>query len=70
MIVQGGVVEFPQALADQLNEGGRVACIFMKGALGEARLGLKQNGKITWRMAFNAGAPVLPGFESAAEFQF
>ncbi|WP_282127344.1 protein-L-isoaspartate O-methyltransferase family protein [Roseobacter litoralis] len=70
VIVQGGVVEFPQALADQLNEGGRVACIFMKGALGEVRIGHKQNGKITWRMAFNAGAPILPGFARAAEFQF
>ncbi|ABG31362.1 protein-L-isoaspartate O-methyltransferase [Roseobacter denitrificans] len=70
MLVQGGVVEFPQTLADQLNEGGRVACIFMVGALGEVRIGRKQNGKISWRMAFNAGAPVLPGFEKAAAFQF
>ena len=69
IIVEGGVTEFPSALIDQLNEGGRVACIFMKGALGEARIGRKQNGSITWRMAFNAGAPILPGFASAVEFQ-
>lgn len=69
IVVQGGVAQFPDALIDQLNEGGRVACIFMEGALGEARIGRKQNGSITWRMAFNAGAPVLPGFASAVEFQ-
>ena len=32
------------------------------------RIGTKLDGVITWRYAFNAGAPVLPGFARRAEF--
>ena len=70
IVVEGGVTEFPQGLADQLKEGGRVACLFVEGALGEVRIGRKQAGRITWRLAFNASAPVLPGFDKEAEFEF
>ena len=69
IVVEGGVTEFPQGLADQLKEGGRVACLFVEGALGEVRIGRKQAGRITWRLAFNASAPVLPGFDKEAEFE-
>lgn len=68
VIVQGGVEEFPAALAAQLKEGGRAAAVFMQGALGEARIGLKAQGAIRWRAAFNAGAPVLPGFARPRAF--
>ncbi|MCC5985652.1 MAG: protein-L-isoaspartate O-methyltransferase [Rhodobacteraceae bacterium] len=70
VIVQGGVEVFPEALAAQLKEGGRAAAVFMEGALGVVRIGLKRDGRITWRDAFNAGAPVLPGFGRAVEFTF
>lgn len=68
ILFQGGVESLPDAFAEQLSEGGRIACIFMDGALGTVRLGHKSNGRITWRYAFNAGAPVLPGFSASAEF--
>lgn len=68
MILQGGVEEFPRALASQLREGGRVICLFMNGALGVARLGVRQGDQIAWRDVFNAAAPVLPGFEKQAAF--
>ncbi|MDW3183809.1 protein-L-isoaspartate O-methyltransferase [Roseobacter sp.] len=70
MLVQGGVAELPLALQDQLKEGGRVACLFMQGALGEVRIGHKQGGAISWRMSFNAGAPVLAGFAKEKAFEF
>lgn len=69
MILQGGVVDFPQALADQVKDGGRVACLFMEEALGEARIGYKRRDQLVWRRVFNATAPVLPGFARAAAFQ-
>ena len=69
IIVEGGVEELPEALIDQLNEGGRIGCIFMQGALGEARVGRKSDGSVTWRQAFNAAAPVLPGFAREAAFE-
>lgn len=69
IVVEGGVQEVPQSLLDQLKEGGRIAALFMNGALGEVRIGRKRGDQVSWRMSFNAGAPVLPGFERAEEFQ-
>jgi len=68
ILVQGGVERVPDALADQLSDGGRIACIFMDGELGIVRLGLKTDGAITWRFAFNAAAPVLEGFTAERAF--
>lgn len=69
IVVQGGVMDVPVALTDQLKDGGRMACLFMDGALGEVRLGYKRGNQISWRMAFNAAAPVLSGFRKEAVFQ-
>ncbi len=69
ILIQGGVEALPAALTEQLKEGGRVACLFMKGALGEVRIGYKLDGKMNWRMSFNAGAPVLNGFANTNAFQ-
>ncbi|MBU2959591.1 protein-L-isoaspartate O-methyltransferase [Citreicella sp. C3M06] len=68
IIVQGGVAVLPDTLLAQLKDGGRIACIFMDGALGTVRIGWKIDGAISWRFAFNAAAPVLKGFEKKAEF--
>lgn len=70
IIAQGGVAEMPTPLIDQLKDGGRIACVFMDGALGEVRIGYKRGDQVSWRMVFNAAAPVLPGFEREAAFQF
>mgnify|MGYP001627822576 FL=1 len=68
ILVQGGVEKIPANLLAQLKDGGRVASLFMKGALGEVKIGYKSGDQISWRFAFNAGAPVLPGFAEEAEF--
>ena len=68
IILEGAVEEMPEALTDQLKEGGRIAAVFMDGALGMVRIGLKSGGKISWRFSFNATAPVLPGFSEAPSF--
>lgn len=68
VIVQGAVENLPQAIIDQINEGGRIGCLFAEGALGVARVGYKIDGRLSWRYAFNAGAPVLPGFEKHTAF--
>lgn len=69
VVLQGGVGQFPSGLMAQLKEGGRVAALFMEGALGVVRVGYKIDGTVNWRFAFNASAPVLPGFEKAREFK-
>jgi protein-L-isoaspartate(D-aspartate) O-methyltransferase len=66
--VQGGVEQVPETIGAQLKEGGRIVCLFMEGALGVVRVGWKRDGQLAWRDAFNAAAPVLPGFERQREF--
>ncbi len=68
ILVQGGVAQLPDAIAEQLKDGGRIACLFMEGALGIVKIGYKTAGALSWRFAFNASAPVLPGFEKEAAF--
>lgn len=68
IIVQGAAEQFPDSLSSQLAEAGRVACVFMDGALGVVRIGVKRSGQVAWRDAFNASAPVLPGFAQARAF--
>ncbi|KPQ08562.1 MAG: protein-L-isoaspartate(D-aspartate) O-methyltransferase [Rhodobacteraceae bacterium HLUCCA12] len=68
IVVQGGVETFPPALEDQLKEGGRVMAVFMDGALGVVRVGVKRQGAIRWMDAFNAAAPVLEGFGKEKAF--
>ncbi len=66
--IQGGVEVVPQALLDQLREGGRIGAVFMEGALGIAKVGYKIDGVVSWRQVFNAAAPVLPGFAAPRGF--
>lgn len=68
VILQGGVEEMPDEILSQVKEKGRICAIFLDGALGIVRIGYKIDGAITWRMAFNATAPVLPGFVKRAQF--
>ncbi|KRS17137.1 protein-L-isoaspartate O-methyltransferase family protein [Roseovarius indicus] len=68
IVIEGAVAHLPEALTDQLKDGGRIACLFMEGTLGAVRIGYKIDGKMTWRFSFNAGAPVLPGFERHSAF--
>jgi protein-L-isoaspartate(D-aspartate) O-methyltransferase len=66
--IEGGVETVPQAILDQLKDGGRIGAIFMDGAVGTARIGYKTEGRVSWRPVFNAAAPVLPGFQAARSF--
>jgi len=68
ILIDGGVETVPGAVTDQLAEGGRIAAIFMTGALGVAKHGIRQGGAVSWRFAFNAAAPVLPGFDVQRSF--
>lgn len=70
IVAFAGVEEMPQALIDQLKDGGRIMAVFMQGPLGEVRLGRKLGGAVSWRAEFNATAPVLPGFARVPGFVF
>jgi protein-L-isoaspartate(D-aspartate) O-methyltransferase len=62
IVAQGGVEDLPAAILSQLKDGGRIACIMTQEALGSVMIGHKIGDRVTWRFAFNATAPVLPGF--------
>lgn len=68
IMVEGAVEDVPVALTDQLKDGGRIGCVAMDGALGQCRLGYKTGDGVNWRFAFNATAPVLPGFSRQPVF--
>ncbi|TCP62173.1 protein-L-isoaspartate(D-aspartate) O-methyltransferase [Rhodovulum bhavnagarense] len=70
IVVEGAIDILPDAICDQLKEGGRIVALSSEGALGAARLGHKVGGALSWRFLFNAGAPVLPGFARIPEFEF
>jgi protein-L-isoaspartate(D-aspartate) O-methyltransferase len=64
IIVEGGVEAVPEALKSQLAQGGRLVAIEIERGLGHAFL-LRKNGELLVRRdAFQAAAPLLPGFES------
>ena len=68
ILLQGAAEEVPACLLEQMTEGGRIGAVFMEGALGSCRIGYWRDGRVSWRFAFNAGAPVLPGFEKRHTF--
>ena len=69
ILVEGGAEQVPDALAAQLAEGGRLIALVQDGRTGRARLGRKVDGRMAWRDAFDATAPVLPGFEAPRAFR-
>ncbi|WP_116084473.1 protein-L-isoaspartate O-methyltransferase [Tropicimonas sp. IMCC34011] len=70
ILIEGGVETIPEELLAQLKEEGRIVALFNEGRLGVVRLGLKVDGRISWRDLFNAGAPIMPGFLAERAFVF
>lgn len=68
ILIGGAVEEVPPAILEQLKEGGRIAALFSEGTLGVVRIGHRLNGRVNWRYAFNAHAPLLPGFAKERGF--
>ena len=70
IVIEGAIHQLPGPLFDQLKVGGRIGTLFSEGVAGRCSIGFRQEASISWRTSFNAGAPVIPGFESHAEFVF
>ncbi len=67
IVIQGGIEVIGATLLDQLRDGGLIAAIFVDG-VGTCKIGHKSGDNTNWRFAFNASAPLLPGFARAAAF--
>jgi len=72
ILLAGAVPEVPAALLQQLAEGGRlIGVVRAAGApIGQAVLVKRSGALFPQRVLFDAGTPVLPGFESKAGFVF
>lgn len=70
IFVNGAVEHIPQALTDQLKDGGRLVAIFLERGLGQCRVVLRVGDTLATRYAFDATAPLIPGFETKRVFAF
>ena len=71
IVIEGAVASVPQALLDQLAEGGRLAAVLRPGGgLGRATIYSKRGGVVSSRAVFDAGTPYVAGFEPRQEFVF
>ena len=70
ILLEGAVELVPQALFDQLGEGGRLVAVVGSGGSALGTLFKKTEGDIGRRPAFNSDARPLPGFEQPKSFVF
>ena len=68
VVVQGAVASAPEALFDQLKDGGRLVAVVTNGGVGEATIWRRLGRSVDSWSAFDASAPTLPGFAATAEF--
>ncbi|TWF56437.1 protein-L-isoaspartate O-methyltransferase family protein [Neorhizobium alkalisoli] len=70
IFVSGSVEEIPQALFDQLRDGGRLVGVIGYGNAAQAVAIVKEQGVLSQNSHFNASIRPLPGFRKAREFVF
>jgi protein-L-isoaspartate(D-aspartate) O-methyltransferase len=70
ILVNGAVEVEPTLLLDLLKDGGRLGVIVRQGKAAQARVFLRSGRAVSSRFAFDAQAPVLPGFAPAPSFVF
>jgi protein-L-isoaspartate(D-aspartate) O-methyltransferase len=70
IIINGAVETLPEALVNQLKEGGRLVALFRHDGVGKCYVQIRAGAGVARRYVFDADAPVLAGFEKTAEFAF
>ena len=70
IILEGAVDIVPQALLDQLRDGGRLVAVLGVGNSAVAHLYVKTEDRVAATAAFNASLPVLGAFAQAPAFVF
>lgn len=70
ILLEGAVESIPQALFDQLKDGGRLLAVEGHGNSADVRVYVKQGASVSARRAFNAAVKPLPGFNSVPTFEF
>lgn len=70
IIIDGAIEALPDALADQLAEGGRLIAALRDGAVTRLVQGVKAGGVVPLRSFADMDAAPLPGFATPAGFRF
>lgn len=71
IFISGAVSEVPEGIIGQLADGGRLVCIEMAdNGLGRGTVIGKFGESVSRRQVFDAGSPILPGFEARPAFSF
>ena len=68
IFVDGAVSEVPHSWIDQLASGGRLVVPIVSGPVCRVHVFTKTGDSLGERLAFDAGIPVLPGFEKKRVF--
>ena len=71
ILINGSVAAVPEALKQQLADGGRLVTVQSKdGHMGTAILVERRGDTFSTRILFDAATPTLPGFEAEKAFAF
>jgi protein-L-isoaspartate(D-aspartate) O-methyltransferase len=70
IVIEGAVAVVPEALLQQLKDGGRLVAILGQGASGKAVVWTRIDGTFGSQEVFDAAALFVPGFEPITEFAF
>ena len=70
VVLEGATEVVPQALCQQLKDGGRLVCVLGSGPGSKAMLYRRSGGEVGGRPIFDASAALLPGFAKAPVFAF
>jgi protein-L-isoaspartate(D-aspartate) O-methyltransferase len=70
ILLEGASEIVPDVLAGQLKPDGRLACVLRRGPAPKAMIYRVSEGRLVGRPAFDAAAPVLPGFAAPPAFVF
>ncbi|MGF1446839.1 MAG: protein-L-isoaspartate O-methyltransferase [Pikeienuella sp.] len=70
IFVNGAVEVLPESFTAQLRDQGRLVAIFAEGGVGKCRLLIKSGEAVSERYLFDAGGPVIAGFEQPQTFVF
>ncbi|GAA4722177.1 protein-L-isoaspartate O-methyltransferase [Sphingomonas lutea] len=70
ILIDGAVPHIPEAIVQQLAEGGRLGTALIDRGITRLIVGLKSGGSFGHRSIGDAGVPPLPGFAQAKAFTF
>jgi protein-L-isoaspartate(D-aspartate) O-methyltransferase len=70
IFIDGAIEVLPDAVIDQLKEGGKVITLKIEDGVGQCQIGIKSPNGMAWRRVFDATSPLLPGFARKKAFEF